>query len=357
MKIIKIILPMIIIIALVILVKQYLSSSYETLHLTIEPATISADGSSIAIGKIVLADDDGNKSRWAEATLFLRVEDERIARVIGKERRETEDGELSVDIQSTLLHGATMLMVKDESGNTAEGEIQTTPVYSDSDGDGFPDVVELNSEEDRWRFREGFVRIAEAQLDSFSAVWNPEERDCAGLLRFAYREALKDHDAAWMEKIGFQRIIKLPTVEKYEYPDVPILGTRIFRTNEGEFYREDLQDTTFSAFAKGQYLKEYNAIFMGKTPRSLLSGDLLFFLHYDDPEMPFHAMIFLGDDNNVPEKNNDDWLIYHTGPVGDTNGKMKKLRLSTLNKHPDESWHAVKENPYFLGFYRWKILE
>jgi len=51
------------------------------------------------------------------------------------------------------------------------------------------------------------------------------------------------------------------------------------------------------------------------------------------------------------------WVVYHTGPDGKHPGIVKKLRLSDLMKHPNKRWHPSEDNPYFLGFYRWAILE
>jgi len=58
----------------------------------------------------------------------------------------------------------------------------------------------------------------------------------------------------------------------------------------------------------------------------------------------------------ISDKNHGDFVIYHTGNDGNTEGIIKKLRLSDLKKHPVKRWHPIKSNPFFLGFYRWKLL-
>src|SRR5687768_4332639 len=72
----------------------------------------------------------------------------------------------------------------------------------DYDNDGIPDAAELQSHQDRQNFRRWFTSIAEAQYYRMSEQWNQEQRDCAGLVRFAWREALRRHDRVWFQKMG-----------------------------------------------------------------------------------------------------------------------------------------------------------
>jgi len=55
----------------------------------------------------------------------------------------------------------------------------------------------LREEGDREAFRTWFVALLEQQLEGPSPAWEPAQRDCAGLLRFAFREALATHTQAW----------------------------------------------------------------------------------------------------------------------------------------------------------------
>lgn len=72
----------------------------------------------------------------------------------------------------------------------------------DSDNDGIPDVAELRTFQDRDSFRRWFTAIAENQFYQLSDQWNAEQRDCAGMVRFAMREALRRHDRIWFQKMG-----------------------------------------------------------------------------------------------------------------------------------------------------------
>ena len=77
-----------------------------------------------------------------------------------------------------------------------------------------------------------------------------------------------------------------------------------------------------------------------------MSGDLLFFYQPLFFEYPYHVMIYTGSGQ----------LIYHTGPVEGEEGQLVEVTLGELRKHPDPRWRPVSDNPAFLGFYRWKIL-
>jgi uncharacterized protein YfaT (DUF1175 family) len=226
---------------------------------------------------------------------------------------------------------------------------------SDRDADGFPDACELQDETDRRNFRRWFVSIAESQLYKEDPAWRRDDHDCAGLIRFAYREALKPHDTQWLQSKPFLVDAAIADIRQFHYPNVPFLQTKIFRTRDGQFSEADLSDTTFAVTALAAKLRSYNTVFLGKSLESVQSGDLLFFLNTGDVQMPQHSMIFVGDSRRPASFN--DYVIYHTGPREDDSGVLKKVRLADLVRHPDERWHPVPENRYFLGYYRWKILD
>jgi hypothetical protein len=232
---------------------------------------------------------------------------------------------------------------------------ENMPSANDFDADGFPDACELESEQDRQNFRRWFVSIAASQFYKEDPAWRADDHDCAGFIRFAYREALKRHDNDWLRQKPFLIDAAIADVRKYSYPHVPLLQTKIFRTRDGRFTAADLTDTTFAVTAVAAKLRSYNTVFLGKSLEVVQLGDLLFYLNAGDAKMPQHSMIFLGDSRRPP--NFADEVIYHTGPRDDKPGALKKVRLSDLLQHPDERWHPAPENPYFLGYYRWKILD
>ena len=233
--------------------------------------------------------------------------------------------------------------------------------WADSDGDGVPDVAELRSFDDRDSFRRWFAYIAEMQFYKLSDAWNEDQRDCAGLVRFAWREALCVHDRTWYQSInkgGEAYEAVAPDVKAYDLKRSP-LGDKLFRADFGSFQQSDLADPAnckFSEFADARTLKNYNVTFISLDRRQTRRGDLLFFNQPWVQKFPYHVMIFIGDAHHDGEGAGD-WVVYHTGSSPNDKGEVKKVRLAVLDHHPDLRWRPVSNNPNFLGFYRLKILE
>ena len=225
----------------------------------------------------------------------------------------------------------------------------------DSDNDGIPDAVELRTFRDRDNFRRWFTAIAEMQFYQLSDQWKIEQRDCAGLVRFAIREALRRHDRLWFQKMGPGYETVASDVAGLDLDHNP-LGEKIFRTDFGSFHESDLRDGRFSEFADGRALKNFNTIFVSRDGREAETGDLLFFYQPWVQKFPYHVMIFLGSPRVAPNGERD-WVVYHTGSSPTDKGTVKKVELSVLEHHPDPRWRPVESNRNFLGFYRLKILE
>jgi uncharacterized protein YfaT (DUF1175 family) len=225
----------------------------------------------------------------------------------------------------------------------------------DLDHDGIPDASELHSLNDRENFRRWFTSIAEMQFYRASKVWNENQRDCAGLVRFAWREALRRHDRLWYQMMGEGYEAVAPDVRSYTLETSP-LGEKLFRCNFGEFRETDLAQNKFSEFADARTLKNYNTFFIGRDRRLARPGDLLFFHQRQAREFADHIMIFLGQARHASEGASD-WVVYHTGASASDEGLVKKVRLSVLDQHPDPRWRPVEINRSFRGFYRLKILE
>jgi uncharacterized protein len=228
-------------------------------------------------------------------------------------------------------------------------------VNSDADRDGIPDAAELFTYDDRASFRRWFTSISEMQFYKVSDAWAEEQRDCAGLVRFAWREALRRHDRLWFQAMGEGYEAVAPDVRAYTLDRSP-LGEKLFRIE----YGSDVEnDASFSEFADARTLKNHNTIFISRDPRRAQPGDLLFFHQPWAQKFPYHVMIYLGEARHASE-GAADWVVYHTGSSSHSTGaegEVKKVRLSTLNGHPDRRWRPIEKNRNFLGFYRLKILE
>lgn len=228
-------------------------------------------------------------------------------------------------------------------------------VSLDSDNDGIPETAELQSFSDRENFRRGFTAIAEMQFYALSDQWNAEQRDCAGLVRFAWREALKRHDRAWFQKMGPGYEELVPEVSSRRLNQGP-LGEKLFRTDFGSYKETDPAEGKFSEFADARTLKNFNTRFISRDRQLAQSGDLIFFHQPWVQKFPYHVMVFLGE-SRLAEAGARDWVVYHTGASAADPGTVKKVELSVLDHHPNKRWRPVESNPNFLGFYRLKILD
>jgi len=228
-------------------------------------------------------------------------------------------------------------------------------IGADSDEDGVPDSAELQSFQDRENFRKWFRFIAEIQFYRVSEQWNSDQRDCAGLIRFAWREALRAHDRRWLQRMGPGYEVIAPDVAAYNLESGP-LKESLFRINARPVTVIDRQIQGFSEFADARTLKEFNSTFVGRDRRYAQPGDLLFFYQPWVQRFPYHVMIFIDRPQVAPEGMSD-FVVYHTGSSVIDKGTVKKVQLSVLDQHPDKRWRPLESNRNFLGFYRLKILD
>ena len=228
-------------------------------------------------------------------------------------------------------------------------------VSLDSDNDGIPDAAELSSFRDRENFKRAFTSIAEMQFYRISDQWNGEQRDCAGLVRFAWREALRRHDRAWFQKMG-PGYEDLAADVSTNYLERGPLGEKLFRTDFGSYKTTDLAETKFSEFADARTLKNFNSRFISRDRQFAQPGDLLFYHQPWVQKFPYHVMIFV-DESRIVTAETRGWVVYHTGASAVDDGTVKKVELSVLDQHPNKRWRPVESNPNFLGFYRLRILE
>ena len=256
---------------------------------------------------------------------------------------------------SRLHHTNKVELASAPLKRSPESPARTENELIDSDNDGIPNLIELRSFQDRDSFRRWFTAIAETQFYELSDQWNAEQRDCAGLARFAMREALRHHDRIWFQKMGPAYQTVAPDVKSFDL-DHNQFGEKIFRTNFGSFSETDIRNGRFSEFADARTLKNFNVVFVSRDRREAQPGDLLFYYPPWVQKFPYHVMIFLGQ-ARIATNGAQDWVVYHTGSSPIDKGTVKKVELSVLDQHPDPRWRPVERNKNFLGFYRLKILQ
>jgi uncharacterized protein len=255
-------------------------------------------------------------------------------------------------LQSGVLPGKTTLRITAPGFAPREVSLSTTPDYGDSVGDGTPDFLRLHDPADRQAFRRWFTSLAESQFYRGKDA-APEIDDCAALVRFAYREGLREHNTAWTQAMALPTPTSSGNLRQYEYPYTP-LGAALFRTRAGSFTADDLHNGAFAEFADAETLWRHNTFSVGRDMKRARPGDLLFFRQDNAAHMPFHAMIFLG--RSQVEPGQEQFVVYHTGPTGKVRGEIKRLTIAELLNYPDARWRPVASNPAFLGIYRWNIL-
>jgi uncharacterized protein YfaT (DUF1175 family) len=199
--------------------------------------------------------------------------------------------------------------------------------------------VRLADESDRAAFRSWFVLLADAQFYKPS----PDVVDCAALVRYAVREALREHSPEW------QRRAALPVATC-----TPDVRTRP-RGSDGHLplFRISADAAQCGEFADARTLVALNTRRLGRDAGAARPGDLMYF-RQPDQRQPDHVMIFVG--RSLFESMGDDWVVYHTGPTDRDAGELRKVRLADLQRHPSPRWRPLAANPNFVGVFRWMFL-
>ncbi len=219
--------------------------------------------------------------------------------------------------------------------------------WTDRFADGTPDFLRLSDPADQAAFRRWFALIAAYQAERPKAEVPAEVTDCASLLRYSYREALKRHGDAWFVTTGIEVASPPGEVRAWHYPDSR-LGPMLFRVRSGEFQPSDLGDGAFAQFADAETLVKRNAFLVSRDVRAALPGDLLFYRQFGHSS-PWHSMILIQAGQQAE-------VVYHTGPDHGRPGELRRVSLADLLDHPQPEWRPLPGNPNFLGVYRWNIL-
>ncbi|HKD83927.1 MAG TPA: DUF1175 family protein [Terriglobales bacterium] len=322
-----------------------------TVHHALAPAALVAQLSQEAIPADGFSSSELTiRSPSGRALRGLKVEIETPHAAV-LESLAVADTSATASLRAGVVPGEVKLRITAPGFVPHEVMLRTTADNGDSVGDGTPDFLRLHDPADRLAFRRWFTLLAEAQF--YQGKPQAEIDDCAALLRFSYREALRAHDASWSRAMALPVPVSSEDVRQYQYPYTP-LGTELFRVRDGSFTEQDVRDGAFAQFADAETLWRHNTFLIGRDVARARPGDLLFFRQDTAERMPFHAMIYLG--NSQIDPGSEKFVVYHTGPNGKSPGQMKRLSITELLNYPDARWQPVPSNPVFLGVYRWNIL-
>ena len=177
------------------------------------------------------------------------------------------------------------------------------------------------------RFRAWFTVLVAEQLRRGP---NPRwvHRDCAGLVRFAVAEALRDHDADWRKQNGFTARRLPPELELSE-------AERGWRENWNRV------DGSQGAFVSAYALVQENSDFVSTDVNQAQPGDLLFFDQGDDQ----HLMVWMGN-----------YIAYHSGTTKQSDNGLRAVSVQQLMAWRDVRWQPRSDNPNFIGVFRLRFL-
>src|SRR5918993_1301209 len=188
-----------------------------------------------------------------------------------------------------------------------------------------PAQVRLLDASDRAAFQAWFTLLADAQFEHPAA----DVTDCAALVRFAFREALRAHTPEWSRRTALPFTPRFPDVKSA--PRATPAGWPLFRVS-------DATPARFAEFADARTLITLNSVPAGRDAGRARPGDLLYFQQQGQAQ-PDHVMVFVG--RSFFEEGGADWVVYHTGPDDAGPGEVRKVRLSTLAQHPSPRWRPI----------------
>jgi uncharacterized protein len=189
--------------------------------------------------------------------------------------------------------------------------------------------VRLDLEQSR-RFRAWVLRVVRAQFQQGPTPrW--AQRDCAGLVRFAAAEALREHDENWRRAngLGGGQRVSLP------------LDLSLTPAQQQLRHRWRLADGSTSAYAGALEMIQENTVFVGKDVNLAQPADLLFFDQGDDQ----HLMLWMGNH-----------IAYHTGTVAPGDNGLRAVTLRELLDWKDTRWQPTTYNSNYIGVFRFAFL-
>jgi hypothetical protein len=212
------------------------------------------------------------------------------------------------------------------------------PKIKQKSGDG---LVYLGPD-DEHALRTAVVRLALEQRRRPSPRWEPAQRDCAGLVRFAFREALRARSPEQLAALAAPRELFLPPVSEVARRLLPAYP-RIWEVGVDPAGGERFDD-----FADAETLVGYNFRREPIAPADARAGDLFVYRKTLAADEPYHLMIAGGRGPGARPI-----VVYHNGADGD-DAAVRVVTLDELVRSPDPVWIPDARNPHFLGVYAWK---
>lgn len=188
------------------------------------------------------------------------------------------------------------------------------------------DEVRLDSQQSRL-FRAWMTRIVDEQVRRGPTPrW--QQRDCAGLVRFAVQETLRPHDDKWRRASGM--------------PGASLPAELQLSTAQQQL-RNNWLDVSGqrSAYVSALALVQMNSRFVSKDLNQAEPGDLLFFDQHDEQ----HLMIWMGG-----------YVAYHTGSPRPGDSGLRAVAAPQLMQWKDTRWQPRSDNPNFIGVFRLAFL-
>ena len=191
--------------------------------------------------------------------------------------------------------------------------------------------------DDEAALRQSLTRLALLQARKISPLWDPQQRDCAGLVRFTYREGIRSRSAEQLNKLG------VPS--KLALPNVSLLARHIF-PQYPSIWQSGLDAADYSDFADAETLVGYNFVQTNLRPQEAGPGDLLVYRKDASSDEPWHLMM-------AAPSSKQPIFVYHNGAHG-SDAAVRVVSLNDLERSPDPTWLPLSNNPNFLGVYQWK---
>lgn len=193
------------------------------------------------------------------------------------------------------------------------------------------------SPEDEGRLREAVTALALQQARNPSNAWDPGQRDCGGLVRFAFREALQERTRAQRSRLALPASLRVPPIST--------AGRRLANMDAGLWQTQRGR----GPFADAETLISRNFRRASAVVDDARPGDVLAFRPGALGPDAYHLMIYAGGARGR------EVVVYHNGARG-AEAQTRIVLLRDLVESLDADWRPVAANPRFLGVYEWNGL-